>query len=65
MRLLKLALLAAAMALEEAFAGDPTLARPKPDLAALRSPRLELRAIVTHPPGGQVADAADGSLSAV
>jgi len=58
-------LLAAAMALEEAFAGDPTLARPKPDLAALRSPRLELRAIVTHPPGGQVADAADGSLSAV
>jgi len=58
-------LLAGALALEAAFASDPTLARPQPDLAALRSPRPELRAIVTHPPGGQPAGAAGSTLSAV
>ena len=35
---------------EQAWAGDPTLARPRPDTAALRTPRPELRSIVTHPP---------------
>ncbi|MEY2954335.1 MAG: hypothetical protein RLZZ401_2422 [Pseudomonadota bacterium] len=43
-------LLAAAQALEQAFAGAPTLARPRPDLQALRAPRPELQSIVTHPP---------------
>jgi Asp-tRNA(Asn)/Glu-tRNA(Gln) amidotransferase A subunit family amidase len=44
-------LLSAALALEQAFAGDPTLARPRPDLSRLRAPQPALRAIVTHPPG--------------
>ncbi|MCP5270022.1 MAG: amidase [Burkholderiaceae bacterium] len=43
-------LLNLAQALEQAWAGDPTLARPRPDTAALRTPRPELRSIVTHPP---------------
>ena len=43
-------LLAMAAALEQAFAADPALRRPKPDLKALQSPRPELRSIVTHPP---------------
>ncbi|MCP5262835.1 MAG: amidase [Rhodoferax sp.] len=45
-------LLAMAAALEQAFAADPALRRPKPDLQALRAPRPELCSIVTHPPGG-------------
>lgn len=44
------ALLAAARALEQAFAGDPALARPRPDPAALAAPRPELKQLVTHPP---------------
>lgn len=44
------ALLSAALALEEAFAGDASLRRPRPDLDALRTPRPELKSIVTHPP---------------
>jgi amidase len=44
-------LLAVAAALERAFEADPSLRRPRPDLAPLRAPRPELRSIVTHPPG--------------
>ncbi|MCZ4315809.1 amidase family protein [Comamonadaceae bacterium G21597-S1] len=44
-------LLAIAAALEQAFAADPVLRRPRPDLQPLRAPRPELRSIVTHPPG--------------
>ncbi|WP_395701369.1 amidase [Aquabacterium sp.] len=53
------ALLSAALAVEQLFAGDPTLARPRPDLGALQAPRPELRSIVTHPPltGGAAAEA--------
>ena len=39
-------LLGAARALEQAFAGW----RVRPDVAALKEPRPELRQIVTHPP---------------
>jgi amidase len=53
-------LLAAAQALEQAFAASPTLARPRPDPQALRTPRPELRAIVTHPPLQGNLHAADG-----
>jgi amidase len=54
------ALLSAAQAIELAFAGDPVLARPEPDLDALRQPQPALRSIVTHPPvyGGEPGDAA-------
>ena len=44
------ALLAAALALESATAAQPGLGRVRPDLALLRTPRPELRSIVTHPP---------------
>jgi Asp-tRNA(Asn)/Glu-tRNA(Gln) amidotransferase A subunit family amidase len=44
-------LLAAAQALEQVFAGDPTLRRPLPDIDRLRTPHPELRSLVTHPPG--------------
>jgi amidase len=44
------ALLAAARALEQAFAADPALARPRPDPAALRAPQPALKQLVTHPP---------------
>jgi Asp-tRNA(Asn)/Glu-tRNA(Gln) amidotransferase A subunit family amidase len=44
------ALLNAARALEQAFAADPALRRPRPDLQALRTARPELKSIVTHPP---------------
>lgn len=44
------ALLGAARALEQAWAGDAALGRPRPDIAALRQPQPALRAIVTHPP---------------
>ena len=43
-------LLALAGALEHAFATDPALRRPRPDLQRLRTPHPELRSIVTHPP---------------
>ncbi|MDP3163256.1 MAG: amidase family protein [Reyranella sp.] len=42
--------LGAAHAMEMAFAGNPTLARPKPNLAKLRKPTAALKSIVTHPP---------------
>ncbi len=44
------ALLQAALALEQAFAGDASLARPRPDVAPLRRPNPALTSIVTHPP---------------
>lgn len=43
-------LLAAARAIEQSFADDPVLRRPRPDLARLAMPRPALTAIVTHPP---------------
>lgn len=43
-------LLGAAQALEQAFAGDATLARPRPDFSRLQEPQPALRSIVTHPP---------------
>lgn len=45
------ALLAAAHAVEQAFAADGELARPEPDLRALaRTPQPSFKSIVTHPP---------------
>ena len=44
------ALLGAAHAIEQAWAGDAALARPRPDTDRLRTPCPALRAIVTHPP---------------
>ncbi|MEO7937031.1 MAG: amidase family protein [Burkholderiaceae bacterium] len=44
-------LLGMAAALEQGFAADPVLRRPKPDLQALQMPQPLLRSIVTHPPG--------------
>lgn len=43
-------LLDAALAMEQAFAANPELARPRPDLAKLAMPTPELKSIVTHPP---------------
>lgn len=44
------ALLAQAHALERVLAADEATARAVPDLQALRTPRPELKSIVTHPP---------------
>jgi Asp-tRNA(Asn)/Glu-tRNA(Gln) amidotransferase A subunit family amidase len=44
------ALMSAALALEQAFAASPEMRRPLPDPAVLRTPRPELKSIVTHPP---------------
>ncbi|TMJ25394.1 MAG: amidase [Alphaproteobacteria bacterium] len=43
-------LLDAAQAMEEAFARIPDLKRPRPDLAKLAKPTVDLKSIVTHPP---------------
>jgi amidase len=43
-------LLDTATAMEQAFARIPGLARPRPDLAKLAKPVIDLRSIVTHPP---------------
>jgi amidase len=43
-------LLDAAEGMEQAFARIPGLARPRPDLARLAKPSVDLKAIVTHPP---------------
>lgn len=48
-------LLAMARAVERRFAGDPALARPRPDVQALLQPCPELKSIVTHPPEPGVA----------
>lgn len=45
-----LQVLSAALALEQAFAADPALRRPRPDLAGLRMPHPALDSIVTAPP---------------
>nr|WP_145550709.1 amidase family protein [Variovorax boronicumulans] len=45
-----LRLLDAAQALEQAFAADPRLRRPRPDIARLRMPEPALTSIVTAPP---------------
>ncbi|MEZ5639594.1 MAG: amidase [Burkholderiaceae bacterium] len=58
-------LLAMAAALEQAFAADPVLRRPRPDLQALRAPRPALRSIVTHPPGGDGGTAMTATTTAV
>ncbi|MBM3643669.1 MAG: amidase [Alphaproteobacteria bacterium] len=42
--------LGAAHAMEMAFAGNPELARPRPNLAKLAKPTPALKSIVTHPP---------------
>ncbi|MGE5512782.1 MAG: amidase [Bacteroidota bacterium] len=42
--------LAAAHAMEQAFAVIPELRRPRPDLGKLKKPTPELKSIVTHPP---------------
>jgi Asp-tRNA(Asn)/Glu-tRNA(Gln) amidotransferase A subunit family amidase len=44
------ALLNAAHAMEREFERNPILARPRPDIDALRKPTLALKSIVTHPP---------------
>lgn len=43
-------LMAAANAMEQAFAAIPALQRPRPDLDKLKTPTPELKSIVTHPP---------------
>ncbi|SEB20365.1 Asp-tRNAAsn/Glu-tRNAGln amidotransferase A subunit [Variovorax sp. YR216] len=45
-----LQVLSAALAMEQAFASDPALRRPRPDLSALRMPAPALDSIVTAPP---------------
>lgn len=45
-----LQVLSASLALEKAFAADPVLRRPRPDLTALRMPEPKLDSIVTAPP---------------
>ena len=45
-----LQVLSAAVSMEQAFATDPSLRRPRPDLAALRMPQPALDSIVTAPP---------------
>lgn len=53
-------LLGASHALEQAFAAHADLARPRPDLEALRMPRPDLKGIVTHPPGGEGREGGEG-----
>ncbi|HEX6707245.1 MAG TPA: amidase [Albitalea sp.] len=55
------ALLAAAQSLEQAFAADTALQRPRPDVVALRVARPELKSIVTHPP--RTGDRAGGAAT--
>ena len=43
-------LLACASSLERAFAADPVLRRPRPDLEKLRQSNVDLKSIVTDPP---------------
>jgi amidase len=59
------ALLAAALALERCFAADTALCRPRPALGLLASANPELKAIVTHPPGGPADAAQAPGLTAV
>ncbi|MBT2335697.1 amidase [Variovorax paradoxus] len=58
--------LGAAHAMEQAFAADTQLRRPRPDLAKLRAAEPALTSIVTTPPGaGNGAPAAASAVSAV
>ncbi len=50
-------LLDRAQALEAAFADDPLLARPLPDIERLRAADVDLRTLVTHPPGAHTGPA--------
>ena len=59
------ALLAAAQGFQEAFASTAAMARPRPDLEKLRSPRPELKSIVTHPPSHEAGAPVQGGLTAV
>lgn len=43
-------LLACATAMEHAFAANPALRRPRPDLDRLKRSEVDLKSIVTHPP---------------
>ena len=56
-----LPLLAAAQAMEHAFADDPVLRRPRPDLARLRPAEPSLVSIVTAPPDRQPLPAGTGT----
>jgi len=47
--------LACGLAMEHAFADDPQLRRPVPDLSALREPVPALRGLATHPPRADLA----------
>lgn len=60
------ALLAAARALEQAWAGHAALRRPVPDVAALRASVVNLKTPVTHPPVLHApASAGSGAATAV
>ena len=56
--------LAAAQAMEQAFAGQPVLRRPRPDLQALRAPEPSLRSIVTAAPDDVFASVPNDGVSA-
>ena len=58
-------LLAAAQALETAFAASPELRRPKPDMQALQVARPELKSIVTHTPEYGGSSGPSGGMTAV
>jgi Asp-tRNA(Asn)/Glu-tRNA(Gln) amidotransferase A subunit family amidase len=58
-------LMAAAHALEQAFALDPELCRAKPDMTALEVAHPELQSIVTHPPIYDAAPAKAGAPGVV
>lgn len=60
-------LLACATSLERAFADDPALCRPRPDLDALRQTNADLKSIVTDPPliGATSSQSRDDAASAV
>jgi amidase len=59
------ALLGAAKAMEQVFAGSTALRRARPDSAALCQARPDLRAIVTHPPLSTPPTDRDGAVSPV
>ena len=58
-------LLGVGSALEAAFAAQPGLARPRPDLDRLRQPVPALKSIVTHPPTALGAAPSHGAAPAV
>jgi amidase len=58
-------LLAAAQALETAFADLPNLQRPVPDMQSLVLARPELKSIVTHPPEWAGSDSSGTGLTGV